>query len=55
MKEDQKNLISDIISRLIDSWDENGNTKPEYYQSICLPDLEINDLEYLKKVASFDI
>lgn len=51
----EKMLICEMVGRLLNCYDENGNTVPDYYENIILPDISVQQLQTLKKIASFDI
>jgi hypothetical protein len=55
MTKNEKMFLCEMMGRLLNCYDENGNTVPDYYENIILPDISARELEVLKKIASYDI
>jgi len=54
MTKNERMFLCEMMGRLLNCYDENGNTVPDYYENIILPDISAKQLQTLKKIASYD-
>lgn len=54
MTKSEKLFICEMMGRLLNCYDEQGNTVPDYYNNIILPNIPARNIRTLKKLASYD-